>query len=442
MFWFFHIYFAKFVKYPSAEMHREWCRLMEDEKIKFLEIIGFRGSAKTTYAMLALPIWAIITGRKHYVMILGDTWNQIKEHIANIRYELEENKLLINDFGPFEGKDLWTATDIVIPKYNAKISARSTGQKVRGARYKQWRPDLIIADDVENLESVRTKEQRDKTYKWFTGDVLNAGDIPTRFILIGNLLHKDCLTARIKKEIEEGKRDGVVKEYPLIDSRGRITWRGKYPDKKAIEKKKREVVDLRTWQREYLLKIVPEEGQVVEDEWIRYWDTLPKMRAIAIGTDLAISKKEVADYTAICVIGLGKDKNFYNLKSIQGKWNFFEAMEKISEIYFSYKKENKTIPVVLGIEDVAYQRAAIEYLKKEYGIPARAVERVKDKRARLEVKAPFIKDGMVYFSKDDEDLIIQLTGFGIEAHDDLVDAWEMAMSLLENLRLEKKIVFI
>jgi len=53
---------------------------------------------------------------------------------------------------------------MIIPKYDTKIVGKSTGQKVRGIRYKQWRPDLIIIDDIEDLEMIRTKEQRDKTY--------------------------------------------------------------------------------------------------------------------------------------------------------------------------------------------------------------------------------------------------------------------------------------
>ena len=56
------------------------------------------------------------------------------------------------------------------------ILARSRGQKVRGLRHLQFRPRLVIVDDPEDGEWVRTKENRDKiaairtAWKQKTGD--------------------------------------------------------------------------------------------------------------------------------------------------------------------------------------------------------------------------------------------------------------------------------
>lgn len=51
------------------------------------------------------------------------------------------------------------------------------------------------------------------------------------------------------------------------------------------------------------------------------------------------------------------------------------------------------------------------------------MHRIKDKRARLRVAARYIKTGVVKFPrKGAEKLITQLLGFGIEKHDDAVDA--------------------
>ena len=70
---------------------------------------------------------------------------------------------------------------------------------------------------------------------------------------------------------------------------------------------------------------------------------------------------------------------------------------------------------------VAYQRAAIEMVQ-EAGIPAEPVKVGTDKRSRLAQAAVFIK--FVRFPRRGcEDLIAQLLGFGVEEHDDLVDAF-------------------
>ena len=43
------------------------------------------------------------------------------------------------------------------------ILSRSRGQKIRGLKHRQHRPKLVIGDDVEGLDWVRTQENRDKS---------------------------------------------------------------------------------------------------------------------------------------------------------------------------------------------------------------------------------------------------------------------------------------
>jgi predicted phage terminase large subunit-like protein len=74
------------------------------------------------------------------------------------------------------------------------------------------------------------------------------------------------------------------------------------------------------------------------------------------------------------------------------------------------------------VENVAYQKAAIEEMERAL-LPVIAMTAGGDKRARLRAVAVYIQNGTVVFPHTGcEDLIIQLLGFGIEEHDDLVDA--------------------
>jgi hypothetical protein len=118
--------------------------------------------------------------------------------LANIKRELETNELLKADIGPFEEiSDEWGSNSIVIPKYGARITVASTEQSIRGLRHGEYRPDLVICDDVEDLNSVKTKEGRDKTFNWLVGEVLPIGDQDTKMVLVGNLLHEDSLLMRL-----------------------------------------------------------------------------------------------------------------------------------------------------------------------------------------------------------------------------------------------------
>ena len=169
-----------------------------------------------------------------------------------------------------------------------RILSRSRGQKVRGVKHRQHRPSLVIADDVEDLDWVRSQENRDKSDRWFRGNVLPSVDEHTgRVVVIGNWLHADGLMARLKNT-------GIfrVLEFSLLrEGDGteieRCTWKAKYRPRPA---KRNELGDI-GFRREMLLQVVPEEGQDVLPEDITYCETPPfdDDNYLAHGVDLAIS---------------------------------------------------------------------------------------------------------------------------------------------------------
>uniref|UniRef100_A0A6M3M7P0 Putative terminase n=1 Tax=viral metagenome TaxID=1070528 RepID=A0A6M3M7P0_9ZZZZ len=416
------------MKYPTAQFQREIYNLLENFDKKFVEILAFRGSAKSSIANLVLPIWATISNKAHFPLLLSDTFNQAKQHIYNLKTELDGNEMLKNDWGPFEGKDEWTAMDVVMPEYGARITSRSSGQRIRGIRHKEYRPDLCVADDLENVESVRTKEARDKHMRWFLGEVLPALDTEAKVVLIGNLLHSDSLMMRIKEQIDGGAMRGEVREYPFFDDKGNPMWKEKFSTPELIEEEMMKYGgrNSRDWQREFLLKIVAEEGQEIKDEWIKHYDELPDDDPFDRGTgvDLAISKKETADYTAMVsgkLYMVDEKPVIYVLPNpVNERISFRETIKKAKDVsLFTGDGDLST----LWVEDVAYQKSAVEEMQRE-GLPANGVKSSTDKRARLRTIASYVENGSVLFPrKGCEDLIIQLTGFGVEAHDDLCDSF-------------------
>jgi len=182
----------------------------------------------------------------------------------------------------------------------------------------------------------------------------------------------------------------------------------------------------------FLLKIIPDEGQIIQS--VKHYRELPvKLRALSIGTDFAISKKETADYSAINVLGQGEDGNFYNLRSVAGRWDFNETLNKVNDTYTLYRKTYPNLPLTLGFEDVSYQKAAIQEFTRRHSIAPEAITRTTDKRARLETIQPYFASGQVFFREDgDDDLENEIINFGVEQHDDRADAFEMALSLMVN----------
>ncbi len=402
-----------------AEFHRELIDHLGNDLDRMLLILGFRGSAKSTFGSLALPLWAALEKKFNFIMPIADTTLQAKVNIANIRHELETNELIKNDYGDMQGDEEWQKESMLLTN-GVRILARSRGQKVRGLRHRQYRPELVIVDDPEDFEWIRTKENRDKTERWLRAEVIPAlNERVGRLILIGNQLHSDALLSRMKND-----KGFTVLEYSLINGNGHCTWAAKYPTQALLDAQ-RDKAGPNSWLREYLLKVVPPEGQEVKEEWIQRYDEVPaSVSRSAIGVDLAISKKDTADFVSM-VSGIGatiegRPKIFILPNPINAHLSFHETIQQMKSLSLALASRYAT-PLFL-VEDVAYQRAAIEEAQRQ-GILAQPMRPGTDKRARLKAAATFIQNGTVLFPRRGcEDLLTQLLGFGVEEHDDLVDA--------------------
>jgi predicted phage terminase large subunit-like protein len=431
-FYFFHFYYCHYVKYRTADFQKEIIHYLEKSSTEYLYLTAFRGSGKSTMVTTSYPIWAILgKQQKKFCIIFCQTRIQAKQHMMNIKQELENNELLKKDLGPFqEQSDEWGSYSLVFNNHGARITVASTEQSIRGLRHHEHRPDLIICDDVEDVQSTKTREGRDKTYNWLRGEVMPTGDRNTRLIVVGNLLHEDSMLMRIKEDIKLEKANGVYKEYPLLNRDGVCLWLGKYPTSSDIELEKKKVASEVLWQREYLLHIMPTEDQVILREWINYYDVMPSkenLRSIRIGVDLAISEKETADYTAMVTGWVYTEwssrdtKVFIDPIVINKRMNFPDTVEKCKELH-------RTLSVIkrpdFAIEVVAYQSSLPQTLAQQ-GLSVRSIKiGSQDKRSRLVIASHLIKSGKVLFPRKGCELLIgQMVNFGVEKYDDLADAF-------------------
>ncbi len=436
---FFSIYLHHYIKHPMAEFQKDIIRLTEDRANKLACIVAFRGSAKSTLVTLSYSLWAILgIQQKKFVVILCQTQAQARQHMTNLRRELEQNTLLKSDLGPFQeetGVGEWAMTSLVFKDSGARITVASIDQSVRGIRNREHRPDLLILDDIEDINSTRTLDGRNKTFDWYTREIVPLGDTDTRIIIIGNLLHEDSLMMRLKKKIEEKELVAAYHWYPLIDGMGKCLWPEKFDTIGKIETLRQSVSNEFAWQQEYLLTIVSDASRVVWPEWIQRYDEIPTQvqlhRMTTYGVDLAISEKETADYTAIVRADLYSETDgphiYIGREPFNGRITFPQTIDKLRAI----SKSSPSLRKLLCIEDVGYQKSVIQQLAREgiyaEGIPTQGM----DKRSRIALVSGAIQSGVVRFPKTGcETLIAQLVGFHSEHHDDLADAFVIAVSRL------------
>lgn len=436
MFWFFSIYFARYIQYKTAEFQKEIISLVSDEKIKIAAVTAFRNSAKSTLCSLVLPIWAIVgKWKKKYAVIVCQTQTRARETLANIRVELEMMGILVEDYQPREGKtDKWSEDTIIIPKYGAKISVISISESIRGLRYLQYRPDLIICDDLEDVPSCQSYENRKKLWQFVNGELIPAGDKNTKYVFIGNKVHNDSLMMKLRNAIELNKMKGVYKEYALIDKNEKIAWPGKFPDMKAIEGLKSNYASEIDFLREQMLLILPDGDAIVKPEDIHYYKELPKTRPAycIMGIDPAFSEGSTSDNTAIIVMGIYKDEKrlkIYILTPVVNKKLSTEML--IEEVKRFLSSLDKNTIARIYVEDVSAQKTIVDMLQYA-NIPAEGVGiGGKDKKTRLSAISPLIKNGQILFPiTGAEELINQTLYFGTERYDDTVDALTLAVNKL------------
>ncbi len=448
--YFIPIYLHEYIKYQSASFHNEMIEFTERTDEKFFAIVSFRGSAKSTIFSLSYPIWAILgKQQKKFVLLISRTQVQAKQLLHNIKVELERNELLKQDLGPFEEpQDEWRASSIVIPKYDARIMVLSADQSMRGLRHKSHRPDLIICDDIEDISSTKTQDNRDKTFNWFTGEIIPAGDLNTKIVLIGNLVHDDSLMVRLRKKIDDNEVSGVFKAYPLINSHGDCLWPEKFPSKDSLEKLQKEVMSKQAWEREYLLKIIPDDEQIIDPIWIRTYHEIPsdmKRLGIFVGVDLAISEKTTADYTAMVpIMACTKNSELYIYvlpEIVHARMSFPKTCEQIKYLDLKLNSKYKLSPEFL-IENVAYQEAVVQHFEKT-AIDVEGVRPLGDKRERLNLAATALSEKRVFFPHEASDKLIQeLIHFGSEKHDDLADAFSLVtLEVMVNKKPERPRIF-
>ena len=182
-----------------------------DSPYRHVGIAAPRGTGKTSIVGLALPSRKILFGQSHFLVYISKSFKNAELQTENLKNELVTNRAIRSLFGDIRtapvdmdsgldesfAKDAWVANT---PAGQCLVLPRGSGQQVRGLIYKNFRPDLIIIDDLEDTGTIDNEEIRKDRKRWLYGDVLKT---PARmsknfqFIYIDTLKHFDALLQAI-----------------------------------------------------------------------------------------------------------------------------------------------------------------------------------------------------------------------------------------------------
>ncbi|MBT7080156.1 MAG: hypothetical protein HN929_01595, partial [Chloroflexi bacterium] len=156
---------------PFSSLHNEIFKVLDDDSINRVVIAAPRGFGKTSLCTIAHPAKRILFGEKKFIVPISATATNAVTQGENLKRELLYNPMIKELFGPMKSEAF--SRDQWITSSGTMVMPRGAGQQVRGNLFNMYRPDLIIADDLENSESVMSAEQREKLKSWWFSDVCN-----------------------------------------------------------------------------------------------------------------------------------------------------------------------------------------------------------------------------------------------------------------------------
>lgn len=414
--------------------HKEILDLISDKNNRRIGVIAPRGHAKSTTVDMTYPLWAGCFQQEEFVVIISDTYTQAAEFINALKDEFEHNPKIKWLFGNMRGDD-WQDGEFVLSN-GIKYAAKGSGMKIRGIRHRHTRPTLMIFDDIENDENIKSAEQRQKLYHWFTKAAMPALARGGRAVVIGTILHFDSLVNKVMKQ-QDVFKSWQTRVFYAITTEKDGTERALWSEHRSLEKLRamrddpsdQDFIGSITFAQEYQHKPFSEEDAIIQPDWIKECEPsqVPDKHtrlARVLTIDPAASERQTADFTAMIVADLYTDGNVYIRAIRNQRTSPSVTADTVRELDEIYK------PQVIGIEKGALGLVFRDLLE---GLPVIGLEPDKDKVRRLLAVSRFFEAGRVYTVKNIQNgqaFREQLIEFPKGTHDDMVDAAAYAVRLL------------
>jgi hypothetical protein len=402
------VLFAHRHKDEDPEFHREMCELLYSDAAE-VALMAFRGGAKSTYVEEYALLRALFR-EDIYTLLVGPKEASASQRLMAIRNELEINDLIIELFGDQKAAP-WSTTELKLAN-GAKIEAMGAGQSMRGKKDNAERPDAALIDDLEDEETIKTKESRQKVERWLTGTLLPALH-PTkgRVRFVGTPLHPEALI--VKKCADPTWKSRVFPILYLDPATGQETptWPGRFPLDWCIKKRQSYLNsgNYIEWEQEYMCRAEDVAGKPFQASMIKV-EAVPNVHLpVYMFVDPARTVKERSARTGyVAWSWLG---NRLIVHKAQG--SFHKPDEIVNEIL---QWDNQFKPVHVGVEAVGLEEFLMQPLRAAASRLGRSVPFVdirapKDKDSFIRGLQPFYIAGDVLHAQHLPDLEQELVQF-------------------------------
>ena len=447
---------------PAAtpEFHKEIWELVTSNS-KQVAIAAPRYHAKSTAVTHAYTLASVLFRESRYALIVSDTVTQAVQFLGDIKKELLDNDDLRSLFSVSSfPKD--TEDDLIVEMedgHTFRIQAKGSEQKLRGLKWANLRPDLIIGDDMENDEIVMNKDRRQKFKRWFYGALIPCVSSSGKIRIVGTILHLDSLLENlmpasllvshrgfkslIREDLKEYSENLLpwksIKYRAHTDDFSKLLW----PEMKSATEFRMQKDD---YVRQGLADVYSQEmlniPLDITDTFFKKSDFIAirpedeKNNLIYYATcDLAVSQSQKADYSAFVVGGMDSEGRLYCKHVVKQRMDALEIVDTILMIQKIYK------PVLFGLEQGTIQKAIGPYLNEEMLKRGEFINTVLlkpsgDKLTRARSIQARMRSGACKFDKNAEwyqGFEDELLRFPRDKHDDQVDAWAYLGLMLDKM---------
>jgi predicted phage terminase large subunit-like protein len=335
--------------------HREWWEMVCSPHRK-VAIAAPRNHAKSTAITHSYTLANIVMRCRRFILIVSDTEQQAVHFLGDIKKALVDNEDIVKVFGIRTLlKD--TETDCVVEfedGYQCRIIAKGSEQKLRGIKWNNMRPDLIMCDDMENDEIVMNDDRRKKFRDWFMSALLPCMSVSGIVRYVGTILHMDAMLERLMPK-EHDKSNAVVlcirrspyraywysAKYKAHDpSFDHVLWPTRFSaqDLKDIRGGFIEQGQLDKYSQEYLNVPIDE-----SNSFFKRSDFCPMQDKDAgrnmlyyIGVDLSVTLSSKADYTVMIVGGVDEDGILNIVEVVRSRMDSVEIVQTILDLNKKY----------------------------------------------------------------------------------------------------------
>jgi len=394
---------------------------------------------KSKWCSEVLPLWFICRDRNVRMALFSNTARQAEGFLRRISWHIEYNERLKRDFPEIQpDKDeKWADQQIFVKRdpwaqsKDPTLQAIGTWGAIYGARL-----DIIIADDIIDISNSHTEHVRARTENWWFEMVESRCVDGGRIIVLGTLQHKQDLLCKLSENPEYS----YLHLAAYNEATGEVLWPEQWPYERLMAKK-RSIGTIR-WKKQFQNDRNAQSGRMLKTEWLNFYGDVHNVKLppldhmkIYIGIDPAIADdKQLAeekdqDYFAAAVLGHhSQSKRNFLIEMFRDRLTLGEQLDKIKYFHERYRPWL----VAIGIESNAYQKALAQAAWALDSLPpVKQVMTTKSKVTRFEALSVHFENKRIWIPPDAHEFIDEWTDFPEGAHDDTIDALDIAVRTME-----------